>query len=174
MLPVRVSRRDQLRDWPTLTLAQVQATKSVLITPDRRKHVVVQQRGVSLHLESRDIGLFRKDAFLVAELQVSPLSNRLVDTFWAIVGYLRTGQQSSQSNALLEPYGQSHRLCDYLVALDGWQAGKRRRDIAVDLFGADRVEAEWSDPNRNLVENVRYRIRRGLELSKGGYRKLLK
>ena len=40
------------------------------------------------------------------------------------------------------------------VALAGWRTGKSQRQVAVDLFGAARVDAEWS-PDSQLRAKVR-------------------
>lgn len=51
-------------------------------------------------------------------------------------------------------------------------AGKSHRDIAIDLFGADAVKAEW-DAGSWMRSRVRRRIRKALYLMNGGYRELL-
>ena len=37
-----------------------------------------------------------------------------------------------------------HRDRELLIALDGNDAGKSMREIAVDVYGAERVAAEWA------------------------------
>ena len=37
-----------------------------------------------------------------------------------------------------------HRDRELLIALDGNDAGKSMREIAVDVYGAERVAAEWT------------------------------
>lgn len=59
-----------------------------------------------------------------------------------------------------------------LLALDGVTAGKSHRDIAVDLFGTEAVEAEWNAGSW-MRSRVRRRIRKALNLMNGGYRELL-
>jgi len=59
-----------------------------------------------------------------------------------------------------------------LLALDGVTAGKSHRDIAVDLFGAEAVQAQW-DAGSWVRSRVRRRIRKALDLMNGGYRELL-
>ena len=44
---------------------------------------------------------------------------------------------------------------EVLIALDGHRAGKSLREISEDLFGAERVAAEWSADS-----GVRLRTRR--------------
>ena len=59
-----------------------------------------------------------------------------------------------------------------LRALDGKLAGKSHRVIAIELYGASVVAAEWADwgPVRSRVQR---RIRRSRQLMNGGYRKLV-
>jgi hypothetical protein len=58
-------------------------------------------------------------------------------------------------------------------ALDGSLLGLSQRDIATALVGAERVEADWSDPGQHLRDQVRRAVRCGHELMNGGYLRLL-
>lgn len=69
---------------------------------------------------------------------------------------------------------QRARLRQVLQALDGSLAGAPHRDIAVALFGVERVEADWNDPRQHLRDRVRRAINRGRDLMNGGYRKFLR
>ncbi|NKB55105.1 MAG: DUF2285 domain-containing protein [Alphaproteobacteria bacterium] len=51
-------------------------------------------------------------------------------------------------------------------------AGKSQRQIAIDLFGAEVVEAEWHADSW-IRSRVRWNIRKALQLMEGGYRDLL-
>ena len=53
------------------------------------------------------------------------------------------------------------------VALAGWRTGKSQRQIAVDLFGAARVDAEWS-PDSQIRAKVRRLLQRARTASCGG------
>lgn len=66
------------------------------------------------------------------------------------------------------------RLGKILQALDGSLAGAPHRDIAVALFGTERVEADWNDPGQNLRDRVRRAVKRGRDLMSGGYLKFLR
>jgi hypothetical protein len=72
------------------------------------------------------------------------------------------------------PDNRSQRLDFVLHALDGKLAGCTNREIAISLFGRQRVEAAWTDPGEYLQDQVRRAIRRGRYLMGGGYRSLLK
>lgn len=59
-----------------------------------------------------------------------------------------------------------------LHALDSIQAGASMKQIAVSLFGARDVDARWH-ADSELRAQVRYLVRRGRSLMRGGYRHLL-
>lgn len=54
-----------------------------------------------------------------------------------------------------------------LIALDGLEAGLNRREIAVVLFGRDRVEEDWSGPS--MKHTMRYLMLKAESLRDGGY-----
>ncbi len=53
--------------------------------------------------------------------------------------------------------------------LDGRLAGRSLRLIAIDLFGEERVEKEWSSDSP-MRARVRWRVKIALALMAGGYR----
>lgn len=66
------------------------------------------------------------------------------------------------------------RFLMVLRALDGENASASHREIAVALFGLDRVKASWNDPRGHMRDNVRRALKRGRTLMKGGYVRLLR
>jgi hypothetical protein len=71
------------------------------------------------------------------------------------------------------PDARARRLHrDILQALDGAAAGASHRDIALALFGARRVTEHWN-PDGHLRARVRYCLKRGRDLVRGGYRQLI-
>lgn len=72
------------------------------------------------------------------------------------------------------PPGCARRLTLVLRALDGHLAGASHRQIAIALWGERRVAEEWSDPRRNLRDQVRRAVHRGCRLMAGGYRRFLR
>jgi hypothetical protein len=64
------------------------------------------------------------------------------------------------------------RLRDALIALDGHRAGATHREIAVMIYGRERVDRDW--PDRGLRLRVYRAIGRGERLCNGGYRELLR
>ena len=68
----------------------------------------------------------------------------------------------------------SQRLCISLRVLDGRLVGASYREIAVALFGPDRVNKDWNGPGDHIKNRIRRAAQRGAILMQGGYRALLK
>lgn len=68
---------------------------------------------------------------------------------------------------------RSARLRMILQALDGSLAGASHRDIAMEIFGPDRVAEGWRDPRSHLRDAIRRAISRGRMLMMGGYRQFV-
>jgi hypothetical protein len=64
------------------------------------------------------------------------------------------------------------RLRDGLIAFDGHRAGASRREIAMVIYGRQRIEADW--PRKGLKDRLRRDVERGIALCDGGYRNLLR
>jgi len=71
------------------------------------------------------------------------------------------------------PDPRSQRLCTALRVLDGRLAGASYRNIAVALFGPDRVNDDWNAPGDHLKNRIRRAARLGTSFMEGGYRTLL-
>ena len=78
---------------------------------------------------------------------------------WAVLGV-----RVKKARAAVRGADQDELLC----ALDGALAGKTHRGIAIDLYGAAKVAAEWHEDGA-LRSRVRRRIRKSLQLMNGGY-----
>lgn len=65
------------------------------------------------------------------------------------------------------------RYARILQALDGARQGVRYREIAVGLFGEERVRADWALPDNHLRDHVRRAIAQGRALLEGGFVRLL-
>ena len=137
--------------------------------PDGRQHLLFSESGCALQLDIRGTSLSEPVRLLTdAVLPAAHLRARLV----ALEGLANIiGRGRFPDHRMIEPRGR--RLRVVLQALDGWLAGAPYREIAVALFGEARVEADWRDPRDHLRDQVRRAVRRGRELMRGGYRKLL-
>jgi hypothetical protein len=73
----------------------------------------------------------------------------------------------------IEDSARDAKWRDYLVGLDGHLANRTYRDIAEVLHGPDHVKSVWTNETRHLKDRIRRAVERGIELMKGGYRRLL-
>jgi hypothetical protein len=79
--------------------------------------------------------------------------------------------ENSRSHSVIS---QQHcKYLDYLIALDGFLEGRSYRDIAIALYGKDRIGKCWSNDTHGLKLKVRRAVKRGRNLMAGGYRMLL-
>jgi hypothetical protein len=63
------------------------------------------------------------------------------------------------------------RLRDALIALDGHRAGATLREIAIVIYGRERIERDW--PGKGLERRLRRDLQRGQALCNAGYRDLI-
>ncbi len=152
------------------SLAELRHPTALLVLPDRTQHLLARDSSRSLQLAVRGSSLLqpvnlRTDAIFDAR----QLRARL--TALESLNALISKQTLPDHLFPIDP--RSRRLRHVLQALDGFLAGATYRDIAVALFGEARVLADWSDPRRNLFDQVRRAVRRGRHLMNGGYRSFL-
>jgi hypothetical protein len=65
-------------------------------------------------------------------------------------------------------------LRDALIAIDGKCLGASYRDIAIVIYGMERVRAEWVGASRWMKDRVCRAYAKGEELRDGGYLDLLR
>jgi len=88
---------------------------------------------------------------------------------------LRTLRQTGSLEArFFPPHPRARRLMAVLKALDGYRAGRSHREIALELFGEERVARDWGDPGEHMRDAVRRAIVSGIALMERGYRSLLR
>jgi hypothetical protein len=149
-----------------LALRDLSRPLTVLHTPDDVQHVLLHGSGHNIQLAIsgasilEPVHLLAKFEFgsedMCRQVEVLHQFNNL------IAGVLSAGNQ------------EATRLRNVLQALDGSLAGASHRDIAIALFGAARVEADWNDPRQNMRDRVRRAVHRGRALMTGGYKKFLR
>ncbi|MDR3439915.1 DUF2285 domain-containing protein [Telmatospirillum sp.] len=75
---------------------------------------------------------------------------------------------------LFPPEPRAHRWIMALRAYDGVRGGASHRDIAIALFGKQRVRDDWSGRSDYLRLRVQRLAHSGSALVQGGYRELLR
>lgn len=138
--------------------------------PGAHQHVLIQDDGRCLQIAVTGTDILGP-AHLVTEALVG---QRRLRAHLAAVGCLNDFHTSGRLlKRHFPPEARGERLALVLQALDGWLAGASHREVAEELFGHDRVEADWGDPGDHLRDRTRRAIRRGRALMDGGYRQFL-
>jgi len=142
----------------------------LLLAPGGRQHLLFLENGCGLQLAINGVDIRAPVHFLAHALLDA---NRIKTQIEAI----RCLNELLINNRLLSPHylsdPPSPRLGFVVKALDGWLARMPHKDIAVTLFGANRVRQDWYDPYEHLRDRVRKAIRQGKSLMGGGYLNLL-
>lgn len=145
--------------------------RSSILPDDPLQHVLCADQGRFLQLSAIGANVAQPVQVLANVLPSMPYS----ETRWR--SFKRLGDLVRYEvirPALYPPDMGARRLARVLQALDGYLAKASQREIAVALFGAERVDADWSHPGAHLRDQVRRAIRRGRDLMNGGYLKLLR
>ncbi|MES2255541.1 MAG: DUF2285 domain-containing protein [Pseudomonadota bacterium] len=149
-------------------LSQIVVPSVLLETRDGMQHVLFRQGSRNLQLVVTGMSI-RRPVTLTADVFSSALKPQ-IRSLSCFHDLLRTGD-------LLDRYfladARGARFMLILQALDGWCAGASQREIAIALYGADRVKSLWNDPRSHMRDRVRRIIRRARFLLNGGYRSFL-
>lgn len=153
-----------------LRLAESPCRATVLLTPDGMQHLLFREGARSLQVAISGASILQPVHLLVDALPPRPGWHQQRVLLACLDDLYRHGRFRAQS---FPPDPRRHRLMFVAQALDGWLAGASYREIAVALFGAERVTADWTDPRRHLLDRVRRAVVRGRRLMTGGYRQFL-
>ena len=140
----------------------------ILIDAAGRQHVVLRANGASFQLcvEGVDVSAGPVTITLLVR-GISDLSR----ASGQLLTLRRILSATSRPHVLSRWTPTTRKLRDALVALDGRAAQASYRDIAIVLHGVAYVDRFWE---RGLKYRMRRHFRRGLALSQGGYRDLLR
>jgi hypothetical protein len=140
----------------------------ILVDARGRQHVVLRANGAALQLmvEGADVATGPVAiTFLVRGLGAIREAADHLATLRRILS------PTSRLPALPRWTATTRKLRDALVALDGRAAGASYYEVAIVLYGIEYVERTW---RTGLKGRMRHHLRRGLALSRGGYRHLLR
>jgi hypothetical protein len=135
------------------------------------QHLLLYDRSCSLQLCATGASLQRPARLFVALPDPGPGAARRLGLTAALSELLATGRLDPRR---LPVDRRSRRLDLVLRALDARSAGASDREIAILLFGQQRVRDDWGRGHDHLRDQVRRAVRRGRYLVNGGYRALLR
>lgn len=165
-LPPRASFGGQVLD-----LEFIAAEKTLFLAPGGMQQLLLRSGPLSLQLNISGERI-TAPATLYVDTAVSEdrseAQTRLLERFRK----LRTTGTLPAECFPAHPYAA--RAAIVLMALDGHLAGVSHREIAVAMFGEERVIRDWSDPGEHMRDAVRRAIARGIILMNGGYQMFLR
>ncbi|MPZ41506.1 MAG: DUF2285 domain-containing protein [Rhizobiales bacterium] len=149
------------------TLARFTAARSAVIGVDGIPVVSLKGDGVSVGLAARGWHVLTRPAAITFELDA-------FDDIGAQAECIKLLQRFSEVDDLRKigrsPWASDERLRHTLTALDG----KSYREIAIMIFGEERVIEDWNGASRFMKDRVRRLVAKGHDLMDGGYRELLR
>jgi hypothetical protein len=152
---------DLLKPWLT-TVAGSEGREHAVLSDGRRRIRLDVLRG-SLALGGMVLLHYRLRGVRTAEHKLLPL-NRL----------LTLCRAGSFAPSLFPRERRLHRWIDLLRVADALADGSTYQDIAIALFGRDRVARDWNDGGRSLHSRVRRLVAGARRMAGGGYRDLLR
>ncbi|GAA0584424.1 DUF2285 domain-containing protein [Rhizomicrobium electricum] len=167
VLPLASAPRSSDELARSLSLDGVQCRVTVIDEGDVH-HVLLSQEGRWLQLEVH--GPMTGAVLLTPALFLSKTASGRLTAMKRLNDVVTHGVLRPE---LYPPEGRAVRLATKLLALDGWLAKAHYRDIAIRLFGAQRVATEWSDPGNHMRDHIRRAVLSGREMMESGYRRLL-
>ena len=141
---------------------------SLLTMPDGMQHLLFNGTGHGIQLAVSGASLLEPVYLLADSLLGRREAKSRIEALHRYNDFIAGTPSPPSTNE------QTKRLRQVLQALDGSLAGASNRDIAIALFGPERVEADWTDPGENLRDRVRRAVKRGRDLMNGGYLKFLR
>ena len=153
----------------TFTLDAFDARRTAAIGVDGIPVVWLKGQGFTVALIAPGWDVLTRPAALTFELAGFDQLQAKVECLMLMQRLRKAGTPASSS----VPRQTAQRLHLTLRALDGHLAGMTYRQIAVEIFGAARVAADWHSSSRSLKDLTRRLVAKGHQLMKGGYLDLL-
>jgi hypothetical protein len=156
------------RDSEHVVIAALPSLEHILVDASGRQHVILRANGAALQLlvAGADVAAGPVAiAFLVHGLAALRQASNQLKTLHRMLS------PTQRRSALTRWTPTRRKLRDALIALDGREAGASYYEVALYLHGRAYVERNWQT---GLKRSMRHHLRRGLELSRGGYRTLLR
>lgn len=145
------------------------SSASLLLMPDGMQHLFLCGEGHRIQLAVSGASLLKSVHLLSDSVFGEHETRKHLETlhqFNSLIAGVHVPVLSAERHAA--------RIKFILQALDGSLAGASHREIAVALFGPERVDADWNDQGQHLRDRVRRAINRGRALMNGGYLRFLR
>lgn len=151
-------RADALRGLASIHIDAVGRQHVVIKSGSRRVTICIQGAAVAVAPARVTFEILSLAGLFAAQRSVAALQQLFDDEPASIPSWTTTGQEKR----------------DALIALDAHCNGVSHRDVAILIFGSDKVDAEWFADGCDLKDYVRRCRSRGARFMQGGYRRLLR
>ncbi|MGY8667025.1 DUF2285 domain-containing protein [Bradyrhizobium sp. UFLA05-109] len=156
-------------DEKVYRLSDFNADRCAVIGTDGISRVLLRGRGLHVPLEIRGLQLLTAPFAPVFELH--DLGD--IATHAELLNRLQRLTEPAPQLGQVLMCASNERLHQALIALDESLIGRTYRQIAIALFGENKVAEDWHGPSQFLKDRVRRLVAKGNELMKGGYLSLL-
>jgi hypothetical protein len=160
---------DAAGDRLGLRISAFANVEHVLFDAAGRQHAVLRSGGCSMQF------LITGDNAVIAPVALSVVLQLRHDIGPMVkdLAHLKTLLSAKPRKAGVPPRwtAETMRLRDALIALDGHRAGATLREIAIVIYGRERIERDW--PGKGLERRLRRDLQRGQALCNAGYRDLI-
>lgn len=171
VLPMKATVADVGDGAHHFSLRDLDCPSLLFLRPGDQQHILFLREGRGLQLAIRGASV-QKPVQLMIDASPNPAAaHQQLELLRCFTDLVLTGRVKSRS--VLKEVA-SHRLKMVLQALDGALAGASHREIALAIYGIERVRMDWNDPREHLKDHIRKTVRRGLRWMEGGYRSFLK
>jgi hypothetical protein len=164
----RCATPDRGDDSQTSPLAAFKVSRLAAVGLDGITVVLLKGQGTHVALELHEAAVLTQPSRLVFELDGLDDLNGQTEQLKTLQRFTRPETAGGRS-----PFANDERLYHALIALDESMAGKTYRQIAIAIFGEQRVAEEWVGASQFLKDRTRRLVARGHELMTGGYRDLM-
>jgi hypothetical protein len=161
---------DAAGDRLGLCISAFANVEHVLIDAQGRQHAVLRSGARSVQLvitgDNAIIAPVALSVVLRGHHDIGPMVKELSD--------LKVLLSAKPRKAGVPPRwtAETMRLRDALIALDGHRAGATLREIAIMIYGRERIDRDW--PGKGLERRLRRDLQRGQALCTAGYRGLIR
>jgi len=172
--PLTQSEREHPDDHNIMSLARLQTRRILLETADGARHILLNGHRFWIQLHCSKPSVVGEMAHIGIRMNETTYMGRRIDTATQLLSLYRSRGGKLQ---LIGRRRNTKPLQEALVAHDIWTGFERRRgglrDIAVAIYGQERVCKEWGGESRYMKDQAARSRNKGLAFVEGGYRDLL-
>jgi hypothetical protein len=171
VLPVMASKTEHAEQIQELPPYGLQCRVTMQAGRDGEQHILFAEEGRSFQLEVHGLQGLANVRLATEVVLLSP--RQAAARLQALRRFSDMITHRRLRTFLYPPDKRASRFARLLQVLDGSNAGASYRDIALVIFGEERVSADWRDPGAHLRDHLRRALHSGRALMMSGYRRLL-